>query len=136
MTTAPAPRFGALLSHAAVRADVAFSLEGLAQVVVGLRETGSRPLGEMLQRTLHARRLLLVLDNHEHVLAGAGAVAAQLEGCPQLVVLATSRAPLRVRGEHQYPVAPLALPAFDHAPTADEAASGGGAAFLEWRGSI
>ena len=82
----------------------------------------------MLQRTLHARRLLLVPDNYEYVLGGAGAVAVLLEGCPQLVVLATSRAPLRVRGEHQYPVVPC--PPQTRPPPAAEPHS------LEWRGSI
>jgi predicted ATPase len=89
--------------------------------VLGLRESGGQPLGELLQRALRGRRLLLVLDNCEHVLAGVSAMAALLEGCPRLVVLATSRAPLRVRGEHEYPVAPLAVPAFDRLVTLDEA---------------
>jgi predicted ATPase/transcriptional regulator with XRE-family HTH domain len=102
-------------------ADAGLVLPTVAQAL-GLRASGGRPLGEMLQRALRGRRLLLVLDNCEHVLAGASAVAALLEGCPQLVVLATSRAPLRVRGEHEYPVAPLALPAFDRMLSMDEAA--------------
>jgi predicted ATPase/transcriptional regulator with XRE-family HTH domain len=102
-------------------ADAGLALPTVAQVL-GLRDSGSHPVGEMLQRAVRGRRLLLVLDNCEHVLAGVTEVAALLEGCPQLVVLATSRAPLRVRGEQEYPVAPLALPAFDHALTVDEAA--------------
>lgn len=56
--------------------------------------------------------LLLVLDNCEHVVAAAAAlVAGLLRAAPQLQILATSRVPLRVYGEHDVPVAPLGLPA-------------------------
>ena len=57
------------------------------------------------------RRLLLVLDNCEHLVESTAAlVAALLRSCPQLVVLATSRSALQVEGEVIYPVPPLALP--------------------------
>ncbi len=57
------------------------------------------------------RRLLLVLDNCEHLVdSTAQLVTALLRGCPQLIVLATSRAGLRVEGEVLYSVPPLALP--------------------------
>lgn len=72
--------------------------------------TGSAAPQEQLCRYLRERDLLLVLDNVEHLLAGAPLVAEMLAGCPQLKVLATSREPLRLRGEQQFPVAPLALP--------------------------
>ncbi len=49
------------------------------------------------------RQALLVLDNFEQVLAPAPEVAALLVACPTLTVLATSRAPLRIAGEHEYP---------------------------------
>jgi predicted ATPase len=56
--------------------------------------------------------LVLVLDNCEHVLAGAAALVARLLGaCPGLRVLATSREVLRLSGEHVLAVPPLALPA-------------------------
>jgi predicted ATPase len=54
--------------------------------------------------------MLLVLDNFEHLLAAAAEVAELLSACPNLVMLATSRTPLRVRGEHEYPVQPLPVP--------------------------
>ncbi|MGY1708874.1 ATP-binding protein [Geodermatophilus sp. SYSU D00758] len=57
------------------------------------------------------RRVLVVLDNVEHVLDAAPDVAALLARCPGLSVLATSRAPLRVRAEHDRPLGPLAVPA-------------------------
>ncbi len=77
---------------------------------LGLREVEDRTPSEALRHHLREKHLLLVLDNLEHLLDAAVEVAGLLEGCPGLVVLATSRAPLRVRGEHEYPVPPLALP--------------------------
>jgi predicted ATPase len=70
---------------------------------LGLREAEDRTPSETLQYHLRERRLLLVLDNLEHLLAAAVEVAELLESCPDLVVLATSRAPLRVWGEQEYP---------------------------------
>lgn len=59
---------------------------------------------------LRDRQLLLVLDNFEHVLEAAADVARVIQSAPGLTVLATSRAPLRVRGEAESPVEPLGLP--------------------------
>jgi predicted ATPase len=56
------------------------------------------------------KRLLLVLDNLEQVIDAAPALAALLGACPNLQVVATSRELLRVQGEHDYPVPPLAEP--------------------------
>jgi predicted ATPase/transcriptional regulator with XRE-family HTH domain len=56
---------------------------------------------------------LLVLDSFEHVTRAASVVAELLAGCRRLSVLVTSRAPLRLRGEHLWPLAPLPLPATD-----------------------
>ncbi|HEY2670329.1 MAG TPA: BTAD domain-containing putative transcriptional regulator [Rugosimonospora sp.] len=65
-----------------------------------------------LVEALADRRLLLILDNCEHVIdAAAGLVAAIVAGCPDVRVLATSREPLGVPGETLYPVPPLQLPA-------------------------
>jgi predicted ATPase/DNA-binding XRE family transcriptional regulator len=69
------------------------------------------PLDQLMTR-IGSRSLLLVLDNCEHLLPDAGLpLATLLERCPQLVLLATSRVPLRLRAERRYEVAPLALPA-------------------------
>ena len=52
---------------------------------------------------------LVLLDTFEHLVAAAPAVGSLLEACPTLTVLATSRVPLRVRGEHEVPLQPLAV---------------------------
>jgi predicted ATPase/DNA-binding CsgD family transcriptional regulator/Tfp pilus assembly protein PilF len=82
----------------------------LAQAL-GVRETGGRGLPRRLKDHLRERRLLVVLDNCEHLLEGVAPLVADLLGaCSQLRVLATSRAPLHVYGEHDLSVPPLALP--------------------------
>jgi predicted ATPase/DNA-binding XRE family transcriptional regulator len=90
-------------------ADPALVMTALRQAL-GLRE----PAGETALQTLAAhcrdRRLLLVLDNFEHLLPAAPELVELLAVCPGLQALATSRAPLRVRMEHELPVPPLALP--------------------------
>ena len=78
---------------------------------LGLRAEGTTPAEEHLRLYLRERRLLLLLDNAEHVLAAGPAVATLLDACPGLTVLATSREPLRVRWERLFPVPPLGLPA-------------------------
>ena len=90
---------------------------------VGVREAGGLSPGDALHAALRARRLLLVLDNVEHLLAAVPAIAGLLAACPGLTILATSRAPLRVRGEREYPVAPLVAPALERVPTAAEVAA-------------
>ena len=77
---------------------------------LGARESGGPTPLRHLATALRDRRLLLVLDNCEHVAEAAPAVAELLLACPGLKVLATSRAPLRVRGEQEYHVLPLWLP--------------------------
>jgi predicted ATPase len=83
---------------------------------LGVREAAGQVLIDRLQTYLAGKRLLLVLDNFEHLLPAAPLVADLLKMCPSLRVLATSRAPLRLSGEHIYPVPPLALPDPDRLP--------------------
>jgi len=59
---------------------------------------------------LATRNLLLVLDNLEQIVEGAGDVAALLSGAPRLRVLTTSRTPLRLAAENEYTVQPLPVP--------------------------
>ena len=69
---------------------------------------------DALSRLLQSRHVLLLLDNCEHLLpATADFVASLLLSCPRVQVLATSRAPLRLRAEQVLPVEPLAVPAGD-----------------------
>jgi predicted ATPase/DNA-binding CsgD family transcriptional regulator len=77
---------------------------------VGLREMGGRPLRNRLTDYLHGQRMLLVLDNFEHVVVAAPEVVALLAACPHLTVLITSRDVLRLSGEYGFPVPPLTLP--------------------------
>jgi predicted ATPase/class 3 adenylate cyclase len=77
---------------------------------LGLKESAEEPLMETLESYLQHKRLLLILDNFEQVLEGSTLVGALLGSCPNLKVLATSRIPLGLYGEQEYPVPPLALP--------------------------
>src|SRR5688500_18578239 len=77
-----------------------------------------RSLDVELIRHLQPRQMLLLFDNCEHLLAETAELIAQLlSACPALQVLATSRAPLHIRGEQVLPVEPLPLP-----PVADHSA--------------
>ncbi|HEY2596396.1 MAG TPA: AAA family ATPase, partial [Chloroflexota bacterium] len=92
-------------------------LPTIAQVL-GVREADRRvPLLETLTRTLQDRRLLLVLDNLEHLLPAAPDLVELLGSCRDLALLVTSRAPLHVSGEHRLDVAPLALPSLEPMPS-------------------
>jgi predicted ATPase/DNA-binding SARP family transcriptional activator len=102
--------------------DPALVLPAIAQAL-GVREDRARPLPDLLAAALRDRHLLLVLDNCEQVLLAAPALAALLASCPRLVVLATSRAPLRLRGEHELPLEPLALPDRAHLPDPSDPAA-------------
>ncbi|MFV9507896.1 MAG: LuxR C-terminal-related transcriptional regulator, partial [Oscillochloridaceae bacterium umkhey_bin13] len=75
-----------------------------------VRETSDRSLHEVLVEQLQGRKTLVVLDNCEQVLEAAPLLAALLADLPDLTVLATSRAALRIAGEQEYAVRPLALP--------------------------
>ena len=76
---------------------------------LGLNTSSARLLADV-QSYLRPRRLVLILDNFEQVSAAAPLVAGLLGAAPGLVVLVTSRAVLRLSGEHEFPVGPLAVP--------------------------
>ena len=78
--------------------------------VLELKESGARPLLDLLTAFLRDKHLLLLLDNFEQIITAAPALADLLEACPQLNMLVTSREVLRVRGEHEYLVPPLPVP--------------------------
>ncbi len=75
-----------------------------------VRETAGRILGSAngLSGHIGDRSMLLVFDNFEQVIEGAADLAEVLAACPRLDVLSTSREPLHLEGEHEYPVPPLA----------------------------
>ena len=87
---------------------------------LGVDERHAESLSGRLAAVLRRQQLLLVLDNVEHLLAARDDVLALLQASPRLVVLTTSRIPLRVRGEREYRIAPLELPA-DDGPVASPA---------------
>ena len=77
---------------------------------LGLGESGDVALEDLLKEYLGRRELLLVLDNFEQVLEAAPLVGELLSAAPRLKVLATSRIPLGIYGEHEYAVPPLSVP--------------------------
>jgi predicted ATPase/class 3 adenylate cyclase len=77
---------------------------------LGVKELGDRPLAEQLSSYLRPKQLLLLLDNFEQVVDAAPHVANLLAAAPRIKVLVTSRVVLRLRGEWEYAVPPLALP--------------------------
>ena len=87
---------------------------GAIAASLGLREQLGEPIIRTLCGHLGSKRLLLVLDNLEQLLpAAADSVAELLGAAPEVRVLATSRAPLRIRGERECGVAPLSVGAHD-----------------------
>jgi predicted ATPase/transcriptional regulator with XRE-family HTH domain len=97
-------------------------VEPTIAAVLGVRESREQRLGESLSDFLAPKQHLLLLDNCEQVLAAAPAIAAMLTASPKLSILATSREPLHVRGEHEFPLAPLPLPGKDQLPALEELA--------------
>jgi hypothetical protein len=116
---------GAWLCELAAASDA----DTLAQVVastLGVAQRAGRSLERSIVEFLRPARLLLVLDNCEHLLDASGLLAAAiLAGCPEVRVLATSREALAIPGEQMWPLRSLQLPD----PTGDldtAAASGSG----------
>jgi predicted ATPase/class 3 adenylate cyclase len=89
--------------------DPALVLPTIVQTL-GLTQTGSQSLADLLQAYVADKRLLLVLDNVEQVAGVAPELAALLGSSPGLRLLVTSRVSLHLRGEHEYPLGPLPLP--------------------------
>ncbi len=79
--------------------------------VLAVQEVTDHPLLDTLAAYLKNKKLLLIIDNCEHVVRGAERVVdTLLHGCPELRILATSREALRVAGEHSYRLPSLAVP--------------------------
>ncbi|WP_407564847.1 BTAD domain-containing putative transcriptional regulator [Streptomyces sp. 184] len=94
--------------------------------VLGVHDTEGRPTHDVLTDAVRAKRLLLVLDNCEHLVESVAPLAARLlRAAPGLRILATSQEPLAIAGETLYAVPPLTLPPphWESAP-ADTTAAG------------
>src|SRR4029077_2040118 len=92
--------------------DPALIVSAIVQTL-GLREAGGQSPLETLKKNLQdslRAPMLFLLDNFEHLMEAATAVAELLVLGPHLKILVTSRAALHVYGEHEFPVPPLALP--------------------------
>lgn len=111
------PQFGdgVFIVELASLADPALVPAAIAQAV-GCRTHGQRPVLDELLDWLSSRSILLVLDNCEHLLPAAASITRLLAGSPELKILATSRAPLRIAGEQEFPVPLLTLPDLKHLP--------------------
>ena len=94
---------------------------------LGLREPSDEPMRRSIATHLAHRHLLLVVDNIEHLLPAAPLLGHLLTTCPHLVILATSRAPLALAGEHALAVPPLSVPRGDEARSRAGERSGVGA---------
>ncbi len=95
--------------------ELALVLPTIAQTV-GLRESGGASLANRLKEFLADKRLLLVLDNVEQLVEAAPELAELLAAAPQSKLLVTSRTPLHLSGEHEFPVPSLSLPDPAHLP--------------------
>jgi predicted ATPase len=84
-------------------------LSSIAQGI-GLRDEGDRPLPDRLCSYLEHARVLILLDNFEHLIAAAPAVTQVLQATLAPRIMVTSRAPLHVSGEQEYEVPPLQVP--------------------------
>ncbi len=87
-----------------------------------LHKKPGRPLIETLADFLKSKRVLLVLDNCEHLIDACAQVCRTLLlSCPDLQILATSREPLQIPGEISWQVGPLSLPDADFLPSSEDA---------------
>jgi predicted ATPase/transcriptional regulator with XRE-family HTH domain len=111
-------------------ADPAVVLDTLGRAL-RLPEAEGPDAVERVAAHIADRRLLVLLDNLEHLVDAAADLGRLVALCPGLTVLTSSRAPLRVRGEHEYPVGPLGLPSADTVSVAELAASPSGALVLD-----
>ncbi|HZU75688.1 MAG TPA: AAA family ATPase, partial [Dehalococcoidia bacterium] len=89
--------------------DPTLVFDAIAQAL-GVSAAAAMLLADSVKAFLRDKRLLLLLDNFEHVLAAAPLVAELLAACPTLAALVTSRSVLQISGEHVYLVPRLPLP--------------------------
>jgi hypothetical protein len=102
--------------------DPALVIPALA-TALGVREVAGQRLLQTLGHVLTLQRLLLVLDNCEQVVTVGPELTTLLAASPGVTLLATGRRAFQVRGEQEFPLAPLPLPAADHLGSVKEVAS-------------
>jgi predicted ATPase/DNA-binding CsgD family transcriptional regulator len=87
-------------------------LPAIAQVI-GLVDGENIPLFRRLYASLAEKQVLLLIDNFEQVITAGHKLAELVASCPRVKILVTSRALLQLRGEYEFPVAPLQIPALE-----------------------
>jgi predicted ATPase/class 3 adenylate cyclase len=97
--------------------DASLVVPAIAQAL-SLRESSGRSLQEILREHVSSKEMLLILDNFEQVMGAAPEVSSLVRETPALKALVTSREALRLQGEKEFPVAPLALPSSSYDPEA------------------
>jgi non-specific serine/threonine protein kinase len=112
------PQGGFFVALTAI-SDPALVAPTIAQTL-GVKEQRGVPLIESIKEFSRGRRMLLVLDNFEQVIAAAPLLSDLLAASSQLQLLVTSRAPLHIRGEHEFPVSPLSLPNLKRLPPLEQ----------------
>ena len=113
-----APDDGVWMVDLAPLAAPALAAQAVASVL-NVREEPGRPLPQTLADSLRSKRMLLILDNCEHLIDAVAALAqALLQSCPHVRLLATSRERLGLTGEQVYPLPSLALPSLTRPQTA------------------
>jgi predicted ATPase len=103
--------------------DDAVLVAGTVASALGVRVEGHEAVLDVLADRLAGVRALLVLDNVEQVAGAAPDLAALLAAVPGLRLLVTSRVLLRLRGEHDVVLAPLAVPGADDLPAVSASAA-------------
>ncbi len=110
--------------------DVSFVVPTIAQAL-DVPDGDQTLLIERISHRLRGQHVMLVLDNLEQIVGCGPALAALLARAPGLTILATSREPLRLSLEREYPVAPLALPDSSHDDTESLASNDAVRLFVE-----
>jgi predicted ATPase/class 3 adenylate cyclase len=107
---------GAFFVQLAPITDASLVLPTIAEAI-GLRESTDRPLLGQLTEHVADLQMLLVLDNLEQVVDAAGDIGQLLTSTRHLRIVTTSREPLGLQGEREFPVPPLGMPDPDHLPS-------------------
>jgi predicted ATPase/DNA-binding CsgD family transcriptional regulator len=100
---------GVCFVHLAAVSDPELMVSTIAEEL-GIQEIRAQAIFEQVKVVLRDKHFLLFLDNFEQVVTAAPLIEELLVACPGLKIVVTSRVPLHVRGEQEFPVSPLSLP--------------------------